>query len=42
MRQGGPGGKKAIDIFLRDVNETYDRMEKRVVEMAAEIGRAHV
>lgn len=36
MRQGGPGGKKAIDIFLRDVNETYDRMEKRVVEMAAE------
>ena len=36
MRQGGPGGKKAVDIFLKDINETYDRMEKRVIEMNAE------
>lgn len=36
MRQGGPGGKKAIDIFLKDITETYDRMAARVIAMNAE------
>lgn len=36
MRQGGPGGQKAISIFLKDVTETYDRMAARVIAMNAE------
>jgi len=36
MRQGGPGGKKAIEIFLKDITETYDRMAARVIAMNAE------
>lgn len=36
MRQPGPQGEKAISIFLKDISETYTRMESRVVEMNAE------
>lgn len=36
MRLPGDPGKRALRLFLDDVESTYDRIAKRVVEMAAE------
>lgn len=36
MRAPGEAGKKALNVFVTDVEATYDRMAKRVREMDAE------
>lgn len=36
MSQDGPAGQKALNLFTSDVDATYQRMETRVKQMAAE------